>query len=150
MSEIFDTVTKFFNDDEWYFMQLGGKPILQMTFQGKNGKWTCYAQVNEEQYLFFFYSVCPVNTPEEKRPVVAEFITRANYGMKIGNFEMDYNDGEVRYKTSVDVENDRLSTVLISNLVYANVWTMDRYLSGLLSVIYSDVTPAEAIQKIEG
>jgi hypothetical protein len=150
MGEIFDAVLKFFSDDEWYFMQLDNQPILQVSYQGKNGKWTCYAQTNEEQFLFFFYSVCPINIPEEKRLAVAEFVTRANYGLKLGNFEMDYSDGEVRYKTSLDVENDRLSPALISNLVYANIWTMDRYLPGLLSVVYGDVAPAESIEKLEG
>jgi len=150
MGEIFDTVTRFFTDDEWYFLQMGSQPILQMSFQGKNGKWTCYAQSREDQFLFFFYSVCPVNVPDEKRELMAEFITRANYGLKIGNFEMDFSDGELRYKTSLDVENDRLTAALISNLVYANVWTMDRYLPGILSLLYSEVSAVEAVERVEG
>ena len=149
MTELFETVQKFFTDDEWYFMQLDNQTILQMGFQGRNGKWSCYAQVNDEQKLFFFYSVCPVNVPEDKRPLIAEFITRANYGIKIGNFELDFDDGEVRYKTSIDVENDDLTPALISNHVYANIWTMDRYLPGIMSVVYSDEEPIDAIQKIE-
>ncbi len=150
MTEIFDIVKRFFTDDEWYFLQMDNQPILQMTFQGKNGKWSCYAQVKEDQQIFFFYSVSPVNIPEEKRTAAAEFITRANYGLKIGNFEMDYSDGELRYKTSLDVENDRLTTALVSNLVYANLWTMDRYLPGILSVVYGDVSPVEAVERVEG
>lgn len=149
MTDIFETVQKFFTDDEWYFMQLDNQLILQMGFQGRNGKWSCYAQVNNEQHLFFFYSVCPINVPEDKRPLIAEFITRANYGIKIGNFELDYNDGEVRYKTSIDIENDDLTPALISNHVYANIWTMDRYLPGIMSVVYSDEEPYDVIQKIE-
>lgn len=150
MGEMFDVVQRFFTDDEWYFLQMDQQPILQMSFQGKNGKWTCYGQVKEDQCIFFFYSVAPVNVPEEKRLAMAEFITRANYGLKIGNFEMDFSDGELRYKTSLDVENDHLSTALVSNLVYANLWTMDRYLPGILSVIYGNVSPVTAVQKIEG
>jgi hypothetical protein len=149
MSEIFETVQKFFTDDEWYFMQLDNQPILQMGFQGRNGKWSCYAQVNDEQHLFFFYSVCPINVPKDKRTLMAEFITRANYGIKIGNFELDFNDGEVRYKTSIDIENAELTPALISNHVYANTWTMDRYLPGIMSVVYGDEKPGDAIQKIE-
>ncbi len=129
MNDLFPIIQKFFTDDEWYYLQLGNQPILQMTFQGKNGKWTCYAQVHEEQPIFFFFSVCPVNVPEEKRPIMSEFLTRANYGLKMGNYEMDFSDGEIRYKTSLNVENDQLSPAIIQNLVYANLWTMDRYLS---------------------
>ncbi|NMB54984.1 MAG: YbjN domain-containing protein [Leptolinea sp.] len=149
MNELFPIIEKFFTDDEWYFIQLGNQPILQMTFQGKNGKWTCYAQIHEEQPIFFFFSICPVNVPEDKRQKMAEFLTRANYGLKVGNFEMDFSDGEIRYKTSLNVENDQLSGPIIRNLVYANLWTMDRYLAGILSVIYGNIDPAEAIKKSE-
>jgi hypothetical protein len=44
----------------------------------------------------------------------------ANYDMIIGNFELDLRDGEVRYKTSIDFEGDRLSFAYINNLVYTN------------------------------
>ena len=82
--------------------------------------------------------------------MVAEFITRANYGLKVGNFEMDMDDGEVRFKTSIDVEKDQLNRTQVSNLVYANVWTMDRYLPGIFSVIYGSENPRQAVNKIEG
>lgn len=54
-----------------------------------------------------------MNVPEDRRLALAEFLTRANYGLFIGNFEMDWQDGEVRYKTSIDVAGDRLSTALV-------------------------------------
>src|SRR5262249_17088927 len=91
----------------------------------------------------------PSNVPEEKRVEVAEFITRANYGLVIGNFEMDYADGEVRYKTSVDVEGGELTAKMVENVIRANVMTMDRYFPGLMGVLYGDRDPAEAIAETE-
>jgi hypothetical protein len=38
---------------------------------------------------------------------------------------------------------------MAKSLVYVNVLTFDRYLPGLMSVIYADITPAAAIEKIE-
>jgi hypothetical protein len=29
--------------------------------------------------------------------------------MTIGNFELDYTDGEIRYKTSIDIADQRLT-----------------------------------------
>ena len=150
MTEILEALEKFFTEDDWNYTQLEGKTILRMGFRGKSGNWTCYAQARQEQKIFIFYSVSSINVPEEKRPAIAEFITRANYGLLNGNFEMDYSDGEVRYKTSIDVENDELTSPLVHNLVYANVWTMDRYFPGVMAVIYGNVNPADAIQQIEG
>jgi len=147
---IFDAVVRFFQEDDWHFDQLPGKPILRMGFQGENGSWTCYAQVREPQHQFVFYSVLDVNVPPNRRQAMAEFLTRANYGLVIGNFEMDFNDGEVRFKTSIDVEGDRLTSALIKQMVYINVLTMDRYLPGIMKVAFGNADPAQAIAEIEG
>ena len=149
MGEILDVAISFFREDEWSFTQLEGQQALRIGFQGENGQWSCYAQAREEQAQFLFYSVCPVKAPEDRREAVAEFLTRANYGLFIGNFELDFSDGEIRYKTSIDVVGDRLSAGLVKPLVYANV-LMDRYLPGIMSVIYGNVPPAEAVAKAEG
>jgi hypothetical protein len=150
MGRIFEAMAKFFKEDDWPFSQIEGKPILRMGFAGENGNWMCYAQAREEQEQFVFYSVCPVNTPEDKLPAIAEFVTRANYGLVIGNFELDLEDGEIRYKTSIDVEGDSLSAALIKNLVYTNIRMMDKYLPGIMSTIYGGVSPKEAIAQVEG
>jgi len=150
MGPIFEAMVRFFKEDDWNFTQLQNEPILSMGVSGKNGKWRCYAKSREEQKQFVFYSICETNAPENKRPAIAEFLTRANFGLVIGNFELDYNDGEIRYKTSVDVEGDRLNSPLIRNLVYANVVMMDRYLPGIMAVIYGNVSPVDAIRMVEG
>ncbi len=147
---IFDTMHTFFKDDDWPISQVEGHPWLRMNFRGTNGRWLCLAQARDEQQEFLFFSICDVNTPEDKRQAMAEFLTRANYGLYLGNFEMDFRDGEIRYKTSIDVEGDRLTAPLIKSLVYANVALMDRYLPGIMSVIYAGTPPLEAITRIEG
>ena len=102
-------IIAFFTEDDWSFTKLQGESALRLLFQGENGKWVCYARAREEQQQFAFYSICPIDIPKYKRFAISEFLTRANYGMTIGNFELDFTDGEVRYKTSIDVEGDRLS-----------------------------------------
>jgi hypothetical protein len=150
MTELLEAVKTWLTEDEWPVMQPEGTTILRTAYSGKNGSFNCSAQIRENQFLLLFYSVCPVHIPEDRRPAVAEYITRANYGLSIGNFEMDYTDGEVRYKSSIDVENTELTPALIHNVVYASVWMMDRYLPGIMQVIYANTDPSEAIKKIEG
>ena len=145
---IFQAVLNFFQEDDWSFTKIRGQTTLRLAFQGKHGRWTCYAKAKEEQQQFVFYSLCPIATPEDKRQAIAEFLTRANYGMTIGNFEIDLDDGEIRYKTSIDVKGDRLTPALIKQLVYTNVLTMDQYLPGIQAVL-AETIPAEAIAAIE-
>jgi len=147
---ILDVVVQFFTDDDWNYRQLEGRSILKLGFRGENGTWRCYAQAKEEHEQFIFYSVMESNVPEENRPAMADFLTRANYGMIVGNFEMDFSDGELRFKTSVDVEGGQLTSQMVKTLVYVNVMMMDRYLPGIMSIIYADAVPADAIAKIEG
>ncbi|MBW4457888.1 MAG: YbjN domain-containing protein [Nostoc indistinguendum CM1-VF10] len=55
----------------------------------------------------------------------------------------------MKYKTSIKIEGDRLRSALIQRVVYANVTMMDEYLSGILSVIYGNLSAEEAIAQVE-
>lgn len=149
-SQAFATLGQFLEDDEWYPQQLEDKTIYRMGFSGKNGQLTCYAQIQVDLEQFLFYAVAPVKVPEETRMAAAEFITRANYGLRIGNFEMDWSDGEIRYKSSLDFEGAVLTPELIRNAIYPAAQTLDHYLPGLMSTVYGGKSAAEAISSIEG
>jgi hypothetical protein len=150
MGRILDVVGQFLQEDDWPYNLLEGRAVYKTGFEGKNGQFTCYAQERTEQQQFVFYSVFPVRTPDNRLNEMAEFITRANYGMIIGNFELDYGDGEIRYKTSVDVEDVDLVDALIRHLIYANVLTMDKYFPGIMRVLYAGIAPADAVEEVEG
>jgi hypothetical protein len=145
----FQTLGDFLTEDGWHPQPMEDRRIYRMGFSGENGQVACYAQIRVDLEQFLFYVMCPVKAPEEKRLAMAEFIARANYGLRIGNFELDFSDGEVRYKSSLDFENVTLEPQLIRNAIYPAVQTMDRYLPGLMGVIYGNKTPAEAVAEIE-
>jgi hypothetical protein len=149
MATIFEAMHTFFTEDDWPVHQIGDDPAFSMTFQGENGQWVCIAQGVEELDRFIFYSVCPLDVPEGRRPAVAELLTRINYDLIIGNFEMSYETGDLRYKTSIDVEGDRLTPALVKQLVYSNVAAMDFYLPSIMTTIYGKMSPAEALAEIE-
>jgi hypothetical protein len=47
-------------------------------------------------------------------------------------------------------KGNALSLELIKQLVYASVMMMESYMTGIMSVIYGDVSPVDAIAQIEG
>src|SRR5512138_3185319 len=148
--QAFEMLSNYLDNDEWFPRRIEGKYAYSMSYSGKNGDLRCYAIVRVDLEEFLFYAVAPVKVPDEVRMAVAEYLTRANYGMRIGNFELDYSDGEVRYKTSLDFEGETLSHSLIRHSIYPAVLTMDAYVPGLMSVVYGGRTPFEAIEEIEG
>ncbi len=143
-------VIDFLNAEEWPLRQVGDQTVLQTAFQGDNGAWLCYANCRRDFGQVLFYSVAPDRVPEATRPAVAEYLTRANWGLMIGNFELDYDDGEVRYKTSLQLEEMTLTRDLLRPLVFDNVVVMDKYITGLDAVMNGRQSPVDAILAAEG
>lgn len=103
---------------------------------------------NPQTMLFLTY--LPMKVAEDKRAAVSEYLTRANYGLHVGNFEMDMEDGEVRYKTTGVTDADTMPSLdVIRRLTYIGFSMFDRYIPSLLSIIYGGKTPAEAIAEAE-
>lgn len=148
MGRILRSALRFFDEDNWQYSQDDTIPMLTMLFTGENGKWACYAHAREEQEQFAFYSICPLTSPVDQITSVTEFLTRANDNLVIGNFALDFEDGQISFKTSVDVEGTELTQPLIRQLVYNNVRTMDEFLPGIMSVTYGHMAPEEALNKI--
>jgi hypothetical protein len=146
---IFDDLAEFFGGDDWSPEQIEEQPVLSMNFEGEHGSWTCLAFAYDESERMVFVSVLPVEVPEEKRLEAAEYLTRANFGMEIGNFDMDFSDGAVQFRTSIDIEGGELTPKMIQNLAYLNVTVTDQYLPGLVMVVEGEATPLEAIEKVE-
>ena len=69
-------------------------------------------------YPLMLYTIVQCRVPEEKRPTMSEFLTRANYGLRLGDLEMDFRDGEVRYKASLDIaDGGELTTEMLDVLI---------------------------------
>jgi hypothetical protein len=145
----FKQVTGYLERQGLVFEVVPGKTIAVLGFAGENGRWRVVADVKEDRGIVIFYSIAPVNVPEGPRAAVAEYLTRANHNMTLGNFELDYSDGEVRYKTSTRVGSDALTDNMLEPLLFANLATMDRYLPGLMAVAFGNRSPAEAIAEAE-
>lgn len=146
---LIDTLIAFFEQDDWQYEQ-GVAGGLLTAFKGENGQWTCQVGVLEDRQQVVFLSICPLEAPPDHRHAVSEFIQRANYGLFVGHFEMDFDSGRVQCRTGIDVEGSALTIPLVRNLVYLNVVLMDKYLPGLTLMINGQGSPAAAIRAIEG
>ena len=96
------------------------------------------------------YGVISSNVTDLKHiDAVCEYITRANYGLKIGNFELDRTDGEIRFKIYCFVGEELPSAAILDTLVRLPVIELDRYGNGLLAVSMGLLSPSEAIEQAE-
>lgn len=150
MPQMTDIVLAFFMELNWQLSPIEGRPVYRMEFASEKGEWTCLVHVREEMSQVLFYSVYPHNAPAERRLALSELLTRANYGLANGNFEMDFQDGEIRYKTYVDTQNEPLLPGLLKGLVYANLATMRMFFLAITAVLNGEMTPEDAAALARG
>lgn len=132
----------------WQFYDLGDA-TLRIDVQGPTANWMILVQCIEESEQLIAYSICANKPPTSRYGAVQEFLTRANFGLRIGNFEFDLEDGEIRFKTSIAFAGTVSVEPMIEKSLLLNIMTMQQYLDGILQVMFSDIAPLEAIARIE-
>ena len=141
---MFEVVKKFldggFDGDKWNYEVhdeiafVGGIGGLD----GKINNLKFYIIVGDETVTC--YHTAPIKVPVEQRAAVCEFITRANDNLINGNFEMDFNDGQLRYKATVsqnDLLRDDVTALRSMNYLMALGLTMwMRYGDNLAALLF--------------
>jgi hypothetical protein len=102
-----------------------------------------------EESLFQVFGGASIKVPVGCRQSVAETITRANFGLKVGKFEMDFEDGELRFQASTILPDDHLPDEITSRLITTVLAMIDGYLPAVMSVIFANEPPQEAIRRAE-
>jgi hypothetical protein len=122
---------------------------FRMPVRGLHGEWICIVRVFPESERLLVYSILTENVPVERRPRIAELFVRINYGLVLGNFEMDWEDGEVRYKTSMDLESITPTATVVRNLIFSNFFSTDRYFDVIEEAIHTEQTLVDLLAVAE-
>ncbi len=146
----FQTVVTFLQNDGWNPIVDAEQLVCHLASLGHHGRLDIAVRIDPESEHAIFRVQAPVAVPERARMAVAEFLTRANYGLQIGNFEIDLRDGEVRFKTGYIFEEVGVTPRAVHNHLYAALNGMERYLLGYLAVASGAKNPTQAIRDIEG
>lgn len=133
---------------EWQFQTLENA-TLRVDVDGSVASWIMLLQCLEEVEQIIMYSICSNHPSKNKIAVIQEFLTRANFGLRIGNFEFDLDDGEIRFKTSIQFAGTIDVEPMIERCLRINIMTMEQYLPGILEVMFTDIAPDVAIARIE-
>lgn len=96
-----------------------------------------------------FLSRLPLNIPKEFRPAVCEYITRVNYGVILGGFELNLDDGDLNYKIvgALGRENE-IDREAFCRLLYLGNSMLDKYAPGILAILYGGKNAEEAYRSI--
>jgi hypothetical protein len=108
------------------------------------------AVVEQDQRLFQVFADAPFRVPHGARGLVSEALSRANFGLRIGKFEFDVDEGVIRYQSSsILPESGELDDELIGRLIGTSLAMLDRYLPAIMSVIFANEAPVDAIRRAD-
>ena len=99
---------------------------------------------------FSTLTTIPLSADENSRLAVAEYLTRVNFNMRNGNFELNMDTGEIRFKTYVHVGAGQPDIGAARFAVMLPFLMLDRFGDGLLEVLFGFKSPREAFEAAEG
>ncbi|NTV84461.1 MAG: YbjN domain-containing protein, partial [Bacteroidales bacterium] len=60
--------------------------------------------------------------------ITAEAVARANYGLRVGKFELDCDDGDMRFQVSQILTGDAVGEEVIDRMIVTAINMLDMYL----------------------
>lgn len=123
---------------------------VTLTLNGKNANYRFVARITHDEEFLQVTAYYPFFVRDEKlRLSSAELITRANYCMPLGKFEMDLKDGEVRFHATHVIEGGILSQEMIERHMMTSYFTADRYFPAFMQHLHAGYTPEDAVYHAE-
>ena len=130
-----ETIRGFFRQDGWTIADGAGDPAaVRAIVETEAGRWSLGVWVTEDERIVV-YSTIGDTVPTDRRAAVVALLGELNDGMILGNFELDHEDGLVRFRTSIGVRETDVTEPLLRELVYPNIATVDEYLPSIVACI---------------
>ena len=143
---LMDTMRAMLDGYGYRYSQLD-EVSLHLVVRGSKGMNSLFITVDDARdYIRVVGSYGP-GVPAERRIAVAEAVSRVNVCLGHGNFELDFSDGELRYRISMDIEGGLFGEKVADNMVGCTLHTMDRYADALMRVAFGDVEPEQAVRE---
>lgn len=151
-TDIANAIKSYLKEDDWHYSFDEEKGLFKfgLSIRGKIKNISYIVDVRDDEYIVYAISpVCADEDDNKMMAAMAEFVCRANYGLKNGNFELDMRDGEVRFKCFVDCEGITPSKDMVQNSIHCPAVMFKRYGSGIVDIIFGNATAKEAVEKCE-
>lgn len=108
------------------------------------GSWI---QDKPERMVFYVYH--PIQILLGARQAVMELVTRMNYGLSWGCFELDIEDGELRFRVGLHMDDCQIDRRLVHNAIHHGFSTLLYYHGAVSALLYDNLSPEQALQITE-
>lgn len=142
---LFRVLYKILSQNGWEFDFDNKNEIIKLEIRGVNTNFHVFLLVDEEQESLLCNTHISQKIPYSKRLEVCDFMSRVNYELANGNFEMDMDTGEIRFRTFLDLSDADPSKDQILNIVGNGVQGFDTFYPGLMKLVYEDYSAEKAV-----
>lgn len=142
---LFQILYDALKQDGWEFNYDDKNELFRLEIRGINSDFICFIIVDEEQESLLCNTHIKQKIPFAKRLEICNFMNRVNYELAIGNFEMDMDDGEIRFRTYLDLANSEPSREQLLNLIWNGAQTFDTYYPGIQKIVQDEYLAEEAV-----
>jgi len=146
MGQVLETMCEYLDSDDWKYVRADENHV-RLDYSGKSGLIRCYIRDSANDDYLSVTSDYPFNVPEERRNEVVTLTTMINYGLRLGNFEMDLDDGQLSFRTSMFLDGCSFGNKLMKKVLFMNLMTTDRYQSMIMRIVYSDRTAKDVMRE---
>ena len=134
----------------WAYEELDDDTALGWRMSGPDGTWSSFAVARESERRFAVYSVLDDGIGEPLRADAAQLVARVNWGLPLGNWELDLDDGSLRFKTSIELGGEPLSLATAARVIERNLAVVDAYVGAFSAFAARRATAIEALAMAEG
>lgn len=98
---------------------------------------------------FVLYLNFGFDAPPDRRDELARFVTLVNWTLMVGAFQLDYDEGQVRFRVGIDFTDTELTEALVRNAVRDAMSAVEAYANAVADVVARGKTAAEALAAVE-
>ncbi len=109
----------------WPHLVLPEYESVEFTLNGRHSTLRVIVTAREEERQVIARAMLALKVPPVRRPAVAEYVTRANWAAIVGGFDFDFEEGLVRYRTGIDVDDCVLTEQMVNNVINASFCLAD-------------------------
>jgi len=149
-TEVFDQIVEILKQANMVNFARPDESAVETGFRGKHNSFRVLIAVDDGPLTVFICVRIPIVMPEPRRAEAAEAINRANFGMRLGRFELDYRDGDVNYVAAIPLADAALTTNQFRFTLFSAMTHADVYCRAFSRLLYDhELSPAAAIAEVE-
>ncbi|MCR5487585.1 MAG: YbjN domain-containing protein [Lachnospiraceae bacterium] len=154
--EILETICDWMDRNSWNYegemAEDGSGGILESGVGIESKLQRCDVRILAEDGYYRVMVYVPLAAREDDKARIMKFITLVNYDMKYGDFEMNWDKGQILFKHSICLEGDAavLTDEMIADSIFRSVAMLETHGDALAALLMGFSTPEEEYDILNG